>query len=88
MQTHAIARPLKADKNRIMLERESFTIRALRLVARLDSHCRDEGLHQYLKEQDTWNPEYASDVKLLMGEVFEIMRLQNFATEKGLEVEA
>lgn len=62
----------------------AFTIRALRLLKRLDDHCRDQGLDAYLPEWDTWNADYASDVKLLMGEAFEIMRLRNFAAEKGL----
>lgn len=67
------------------LEKELFVRRALRLIERLDSHCRDEGLHHYLKEMDTWNPNYASDVKLLMGEAFEIMRLQNYVKVKGIK---
>lgn len=72
----------KAAKYRI--NRESFTIRALRLIKRLDAHCRDNGLQAYLKEMNTWNPAYDSDVKLLMGEAFEIMRLRNFAEEHDL----
>jgi hypothetical protein len=67
------------------VNRASFTIRALRLVERLDAHCRDKGLHAYLPEWETWNADYASDIYLLMGEAFEVMRLQNFVKEKGLD---
>jgi hypothetical protein len=67
-----------------IVNRASFTIRALRLIERLDAHCRDQGLQAYLHEWETWNPEYASDVKLLMGEAFEIMRLNNFLREHDL----
>ena len=63
-----------------------FIRRALRLIKRLNDHCRDDGLHAYLGEMDTWNPSYASDVRVLMGEAFEIMRLSDFAKEHGLVV--
>jgi hypothetical protein len=66
------------------INRESFTIRALRLVKRLDSHCRDNGLEAYLREKGTWNHDYDSDVKLTMGEAFEIMELSIFAAENDI----
>ena len=66
------------------LEEKLFIRRAARLIERLDSHCRDEGLQAYLPDMHTWNPSYASDVHILMGEAFEIMRLQNWIKEKGL----
>ena len=65
----------------------NFTVRAMRLLARLDTHCKDQGLDAYLGEQETWNADYASDVKLLMGEAFEIMRLQIFVRQNGLDRE-
>lgn len=68
-----------------LLDRESFIIRALRLVERLNERCQDGGFdNEDLREWHTWNSDYSSDVKLLMGDVFEIMRLQNFVKEKGL----
>ena len=67
------------------MNRHSFEVRAMRLVARLNAHCKDQGLDAYLSEWDTWNADYPSDVKLLMGEAFEIMRLQRFVEQNGLD---
>lgn len=72
----------RADYNINMV---SFQHRAMELVERLDSRCRDKGLKCHLHEMDTWDHAYQSEVYLTMGEAFEIMRLMNFVKEKGLK---